>query len=194
LRLRWILGLIVLTLALALAACGGGGDDGEEENGGDEGEKPAATKTVEAGETQEPGETPKATKTAEAAEPSSGGGGGGATLSDIPVYPGADKTGDWSGDDAPLPLIGGEDVDLEDWEESAWATYETGDSWETVADWYKDKMTDGGWEEEGWYDFSFEGGVAWGSYTRDGGDSAAWVFVSGTEGEQTQIVIGAAHK
>ena len=190
-RLRWILGLIILTLALALAACGGGDD--EEENGGDEGESPAATKTVEAGDT----ETPEVVETEEpekTEEPSSGGGGGGATLSDIPVYPGADKTGDWSGDDAPLPLIGGEDVDLEDWEESAWATYETGDSWETVADWYKDKMTDGGWEEEGWYDFSFEGGVAWGSYTRDGGDSAAWVFVSGTEGEQTQIVIGAAHK
>lgn len=190
-RLRWILGLIVVTLALALAACGGGGDDGEEENGGDEGESPAATKTVEAEGTPEVVETEEPEKTE---EPSSGGGGGGATLSDIPVYPGADKTGDWSGDDAPLPLIGGGDVDLEDWEQSEWATYETGDSWETVADFYKDKMPDSGWEEEGWSDFSFEGGVAWGSYTRDGGDSAAWVFVSGTDGEQTQIVIGAAHK
>ena len=189
-RLRWILGLIVLTLALALAACGGGDDEDEEENG-DDGGAPAATKTAEAGET----ETPEVveTETPEAAEPS-GGGGGGASLSDLPVYPGADKTGDWSGDEAPLPVLGGEDVDLEDWDESAWATYETGDSWETVADWYKGKMTDEGWDEEGWYDFSFEGGVAWGSYTRDGGDSAAWVFVSGTEGEQTQIVIGAAHK
>ena len=189
-RLRWILGLIILTLALALVACGGGDDEDEDGNGGED-KTPAATKTAEAGET----ETPEVvdTETPEAAEPS-GGGGGGASLSDIPVYPGADKTGDWSGDDAPLPLIGGEDVDLEDWEESAWATYESGDSWETVADWYKGKMTDEGWEEEGWYDFSFEGGVAWGSYTRDGGDSAAWVFVSGTEGEQTQIVIGAAHK
>jgi hypothetical protein len=176
-------------LALALAACGGGGDDGEEENGGDEGESPAATKTVEAEGTPEVVETEEPEKTE---EPS--GGGGGATLSDIPVYPGADKTGDWSGDDAPLPLIGGGDVDLEDWEQSEWATYETGDSWETVADFYKDKMPDSGWEEEGWSDFSFEGGVAWGSYTRDGGDSAAWVFVSGTDGEQTQIVIGAAHK
>ena len=186
-RLRWILGLIVLTLALALAACGGGGDE-EEENGGDEGESPAATKTVEAEDT----ETPEVveTKTPEANEPS--GGGGGATLSDIPVYPGAEKTGDYSSSDAPLPLFGG-DVDVEDWEDSEWAVYETGDSWETVADFYRDKMPDSGWEEEGWSDFSFEGGVAWGSYTRDGGDSAAWVFVSGTD-DQTEIVIGAAHK
>ena len=188
-RLRWILGLIILTLALALAACGGGDDEGEE-NGGEEDGSPAATKTVEAEDT----ETPEVveTKTPEADEPSSGGGGD-ATLSDIPVYPGADKTGDFSSDDIPLPLIGGGDVDLEDWELSEWATYETDDSWETVADFYRDKMPDSGWEEEGWSDFSFEGGVAWGSYTRDGGDSAAWVFVSGTE-DQTEIVIGAAHK
>jgi len=185
LKLRWILGLIVLTLALALAACGGGDDEGADEDGGDEGERPAATKTVEAEETE--------TQEPEKTEEPSGGGGGGATLSDLPVYPGADKTADWSSDDVPLPLIGGGDVDLEDWEQSEWATYESGDSWETVADWYKGKMTDSGWEEEGWSDFSFEGGVAWGSYTRDGGDSAAWVFVSGTD-DQTEIVIGAAHK
>jgi hypothetical protein len=176
-------------LALALAACGGG-DDGEEDNGGDEGE-PAATKTVEAEDTGTPEvvETEEPEKTE---EPSSGGGGGGATLSDIPVYPGADKTGDYSSSDAPLPLIGG-DVDVEDWEDSEWAVYETGDSVDDVAGFYKDKMPDNGWEEEGWSDFSFGEGVAWGSYTRDGGDSAAWVFVSGTD-DQTEIVIGAAHK
>ena len=188
-RLRWILGLIVLTLALALAACGGGDD--EEGNGGGEKETPAATKTVEAGETQEPGETPKATKTAEAAEPS-GGGGGGASLGDVPVYPGADKTGDYSGSDAPLPLIGG-DVNVEDWKDSEWAVYETGDSVDDVAGFYKDKMPDNGWEEEGWFDTSVLEGAAWGNFTKDDGDSAAWVFVSGTE-DVTEIVIGAAHK
>ena len=189
-RLRWILGLIILTLALALAACGGGDDEGEE-NGGEEDGSPAATKTAEADDT----ETPEVVETQEPekTEEPSGGGGGSATLDDVPVYPGADKTGDFSSDDIPLPLIGGGDVDLEDWELSEWATYETDDSWETVADFYRDKMPDSGWEEEGWSDFSFEGGVAWGSYTRDGGDSAAWVFVSGTE-DQTEIVIGAAHK
>ena len=185
-RLRWILGLIVLTLALALAACGGG-DDEEEENGGDEGESPAATKTVEAEGTPEVVETEEPEKTE---EPS--GGGGGATLSDIPVYPGADKTGDYSSSDAPLPLIGG-DVDVEDWEDSEWAVYETGDSVDDVAGFYKDKMPDNGWDEEGWFDTSVLEGAAWGSYTRDGGDSAAWVFVSGTD-DQTEIVIGAAHK
>ena len=185
-RLRWILGLIILTLALALAACGGGGDDEEEENGGDEGEKPAATKTVEAGETPEVAET----KTPEAEEPS--GGGGGADLGDVPVYPGADKTGDYSGEDAPLPLFGG-DVDVEDWEQSEWAVYETGDSVDDVAAFYKDKMPDNGWEEEGWFDISFGEGAAWGNFTRDNGDSAAWVFIGNTD-DVTEIVIGAAHK
>jgi hypothetical protein len=191
LKLRWILGLIVLTLALALAACGGGDDDEGEDNGGDDGESPAATKTVEAEDT----ETPEVVDTEEpekTEEPSSGGGGGSATLSDVPVYPGADKTGDWSGDEVPLPLFSG-DVDVEDWEQSGWATYETGDSVDDVSNFYKDKMPDNGWEEEGWFDISFGEGAAWGNFTRDDGDSAAWVFVSGTE-DQTEIVIGAAHK
>jgi len=188
LRLRWILGLIVLTLALALAACGGG-DDEEEENGGDEGESPAATKTVEAEGTPEVVETEEPEKTE---EPSSGGGGGGATLSDIPVYPGADKTGDYSSSDAPLPLIGG-DVDVEEWEDSEWAVYETGDSVDDVADFYKDKMPDNGWEEEGWFDTSILEGAAWGNFTKDDGDSAAWVFVSGSD-DVTEIVIGAASR
>ncbi len=186
-RLRWILGLIVLTLALALAACGGGDDEGEE-NGGEDQETPAATKTVEAEGTPGVAETQEPEKT----EEPSGGGGGGATLSDVPVYPGADKTGDFSSDDVPLPLFSG-DVDVEDWEQSEWATYETGDSVDAVADFYKDKMPDNGWDEEGWFDVSFGEGAAWGNYTRDDGDSAAWVFMSGTDGK-TEIVIGAAHR
>jgi hypothetical protein len=192
LKLRLILGSIIVILALALTACGGGDDEGDEENGGDNGDGAAATKTAEAEKT----DTPEVVETQEPekTEEPSGGGGGSASLDDIPVYPGADKTGDWSGSDAPIPLVGGDDVDLEDWEESEWATYETSDEWDTVADFYKDKMPDNGWEEEGWSDISFGGGVAWGGYTRDGGDSAAWVFVSGYEDEQTQIVIGAAHK
>ena len=187
-RLRWILGLIVLTLALALAACGGGGDE-EEENGGGEKETPAATKTVEAEGTQEPAETPKATKTAEAAEPS--GGGGGASLGDIPVYPGAEKTGDYSGDYS-LPLLG-EDLDVEDYGNTQWAVYETGDSVDDVGSFYREKMPDNGWNEEGWFDISFGEGAAWGSYTKNDGDDAAWVVISGTE-DQTEIVIGTGSK
>ncbi len=189
-RLRWILGLTILMLALALAACGGGDDEGED-NGGDEDGSPAATKTVEAGDTETP-EVAETEEPEETEEPSSGGGGGDATLSDIPVYPGADKTGDYSSSDAPLPLFGG-DLDVEDWEDSEWAVYETGDSVDDVAAFYKDKMPDNGWDEEGWFDTSVLEGAAWGSFTRDGGDSAAWVFVSGTD-DKTEIVIGAAHK
>ena len=185
-RLRWILGLIILTLALTLAACGGGGDD--EENGGDEGEKPAATKTVEADET----ETPEVveTKTPETAEPS--GGGGGASLGDVPVYPGAEKVADYSGSDVPLPLLGG-DIDVEEYADAQWAVYETSDSADDVTNFYKDKMPDNGWEEESWFDTSLGDGAAWGGYTRDNGDSAAWVFVSGAD-DQTQIVIGTGSK
>ena len=179
-RLRWILGLIVLTLALALAACGGGD---EEENGGGEKETPAATKTVEAGETPEVAETPEPEKTE---EPS--GGGGGASLGDVPVYPGAEKTGGYSGSDVPLPVLGG-DLDVEGYEDAEWAVYETGDPADDVISFYKDKMPDNGWEEENWFETSFVEDAGWGSYTRDSGDSAAWVFVSGTD-DQTQIVIG----
>ena len=186
LRLRWMFGLIVLVLAIALAACGGGDD--EEGNGGGDKETPAATKTAAAG-TQEPGETPKATKTAEAAEPS--GGGGGASLSDLPVYPGAEKTGEYSGDYS-LPLLG-ENLDVEDYQNSEWAVYETGDSVEDVGNFYRDKMTGSGWNEEGWFDISLGEGAAWGSYTKNDGDNAAWIVISGTEG-QTEIVIGAGSK
>jgi hypothetical protein len=174
-------GLIVLVLALALAACGGGGDE-EEENGGGEKETPAATKTVEAGETAEPAETPKPEKTE---EPS---GGGGASLGDVPVYPGAEKVGDYSGSDVPLPLLG-EGLDVEEYGDTQWAVYETGDSVDDVASFYKDKMPDNGWEEESWFDTSIGDGVAWGSYTRNDGDVAAWVAVSGSD-DKTEIVIG----
>jgi len=188
LRLRWIFGLIALVaLAIALAACGGGDD--EEGNGGGDKETPAATKTAEAEGTQEPAETPKATKTAETQEPSGGGGGG--ALSDIPVYPGADKTGEYSGDYS-LPLLG-EDLDVEDYKDTEWAVYETSDSAGDVADWYRGKMTDAGWTEENWFDVSFGEGAAWGSYTKNDGDNAAWVVISGTE-DKTEIVFGAGSK
>jgi len=189
LRLRWIFGLIALVaLAIALAACGGGDD--EENDGGGGKETPSATKTAQAAATQEPAETAEATKTAEAQEPSGGGGGGGA-LGDIPVYPGADKTGEYSGDYS-LPLLG-EDLDVEDYKDTEWAVYETSDSAGDVADWYRGKMTDAGWTEESWFDVSFGEGAAWGSYTKNDGDDAAWVVISGTE-DKTEIVFGTGSK
>jgi hypothetical protein len=186
LRLRWILGLIILTLALALAACGGGDD--EEENGGGDNETPAATKTVEAAET----ETPEVveTKTPEAAEPS--GGGGGASLGDVPVYPGADKTGDYSGSDVPLPLLG-EGLDTEEYHDAEWAVYETDDPADDVISFYKDKMPDNGWNEENWFETSLVEDAAWGGYTKNDGDNAAWVFITGTD-DKTQIVLGTGSK
>ena len=186
-RLRWILGLIILTLALALAACGGGDD--EEENGGGDNETPAATKTVEGAETQKPAETPKATETAEAAEPS---GGGGESLGDVPVYPGADKTGDYSGSDVPLPLLG-EGLDTEEYHDAQWAVYETDDAADDVISFYKDKMPGNGWNEENWFETSLVEDAAWGGYTKNDGDNAAWVFITGTD-DKTQIVLGTGSK
>jgi hypothetical protein len=187
LRLRWILGLVILTFALALAACGGGGDE-EDGNGGGEKETATATKTVEAEET----ETPEVaeTKTPEAAEPS-GGGGGGTSVGDLPVYPGADKVGEYSGD-YNLPLLG-EDLDVEEYGDTEWAVYESGDSVSDVAHFYRGKMTDAGWNEESWFDISFGEGAAWGSYTKNDGDNAAWLVVSGTD-DKTEIVIGTGSK
>jgi len=177
--------IFVLVLALALAACGGGGDEEEEENGDGAG-TPAATKTVEAEETQKPAETRESEKTPEKTpEPS---GGGGASLGDVPAYPGAEKTAEYTGSDVPLPVPGG-DLDVDEYEDAEWAAYETSDSVDDVAAFYKDKMADNGWEEESWFDLTFGGGAAWGTFTRDNGDSAAWVFVGGDE-EQTVITVG----
>ena len=181
-----MLGLIfVLALALSLAACGGGGDD--EENGGER-ETPVATKTAEAEGTEKPADTAEAEKTATPEKTSEPSGGGGASLGDVPVYPGAKKTAEYSGSDVPLPVPGG-DLDVDQYADSKWAAYETTDSVEDVASFYKDKMAANGWEEESWFDLSFGGGAAWGTFTRDNGDSAAWVFVGGDE-EQTVITIG----
>ena len=186
-RLRWMLGLIVLVLALALAACGGG--DEEEENGGGGG-TPAATKTVAAEKTQKPAETGEPEKTPEKTpEPS---GGGGASFENIPVYPGAEKIGDWSSDYS-LPFLG-EDIDTEEYTDAAWAEYETDDPADDVIDFYKDKMPDNGWGEEHWLDASFLEDIGVGTYSRDDGDRAAWVYIAGSDEDKTVIVIGTGSK
>jgi hypothetical protein len=186
LRLRWILGLIVLMMALALAACGGGGDNEKESPTAQREGSPAATKAAEASATAE--KTVKATKTPATAQPSGNGGEG---LENIPAYPGADKTGDYSGDYS-LPALG-EGLNTEDYSDTSWVVYETSDSVDDVAAFYKDKMPANGWNEEKWFDSSFVADVAWGSYTRDGGDTGAWVYIGG-DGDTTQIVIGRGTK
>jgi hypothetical protein len=185
LKLRWILGLIVLVLAVGLAACGGGGDNNEKESPTAEKGTPAATKTAEAAGTQKPAETAEATKTA---EPSSGGG---ASLGDVPVYPGADKVGDYSGS-SPIPIVG-EGLSTTDYKDTKWAVYETSDSASDVAAFYKDKMASSGWKQEGWFDTSVGNGAAYGGFSRDNGNTGAWVAVAGS-GDKTEIVIGTGTK
>lgn len=182
-RRRLMLGLGILVLALAVAACGGD----EEEEGPAAGEvegTPAATKTVEAAETPEAAETAEPAETPTTSEEPSGG--GEVTLGDVPVYPGAEKVGEYSGS-APILMLG-ERLDIEDYEDTEWAVYETSDSVDDVASFYKDEMPNRGWEEENWFDISIGDGTAWGGYTRDDGDVAAWLFVSAND--ETEIVIG----
>jgi hypothetical protein len=182
LKLRWMLGLVILTLALALAACGGGGDNNEKESPTAEKGTPAATKTTEGAPAAT--ETAEATKTAEAS-------GGGATLENIPVYPGADKVGDYSGS-SPIPIVG-EGLSTTDYKDTKWAVYETSDSASDVAAFYKDKMASSGWKQEGWFDTSIGNGAAYGGFSRDNGNTGAWVAVAGS-GDKTEIVLGTGSK
>jgi hypothetical protein len=62
---------------------------------------------------------------------------------------------------------------------------------EDVSDFYKDKMPDNGWDDEGWFDLTFGEEAAWGSFTRDDGDSAAWVVITrNADSDKTEFVIG----
>ena len=134
---------------------------------------PAATKTVEAGE------TPKATE-----NPS---GGGEANLRDVPIYPGAKKVRQGSRN-LPVPFAAGEGPEVGEFTDIEWTWYNTGDAMDKVTEFYKSQMPDNGWDEQGWSETS-SGGIAWGTYTRDDGDAVAWVFALALAGENTQIII-----
>ncbi len=180
-RLRLTLALGSVVLALALAACGGGSSKETATPGATGTQKASPT----AAKTTAPGATSTAAATSAAAASPSGAGGGGASLGNVPVYPGATKVSEGSGASPIAAAPGGEGPAIGDYSNLAWAIYQTGDSVDKVATFYKGKMPDNGWTEQGWFDAS---GVSWGAYTRDNGNTAAWIAATGDG--QTSIVIG----
>jgi len=104
----------------------------------------------------------------EEAEPLSGGK---LTWSDMPVYSGADQIqkGSWA-----MPPAQGE------WSKVEWHYYETGDSVDKVASFYRDKMPDKGWDEMMWMEAE---GVAWAYYSKNNEKDGAMFWISSDEGK-----------
>lgn len=176
----WIclLMLVAVLSGAALVGCGGGSSS-------------KATATA-APTKSEGGSTPSGQATtaeqATSAPTSSSGGGSSASLSDIPVYPGATKvtSGEFSGSNAGIPSLGS-DINSSDYNHVAYAMYQTSDGAQTVFDWYKDKMS--GWKDEGSYSGGSEGSVAaFAAWSKDDGKTAAWISVGESEG-QTSLSI-----
>jgi hypothetical protein len=171
----WICLLMVLAVVAggALVACGGGSNDKK------------ATPTTEAQEQQQEESTPSTKATTEkktTPTPKSNSGSSDSSLGDVPVYPGATKltSGEWSGSEGAMPAIGS-DVNAGDYNNVAYAMYETNDSPQDVLDWYKDKMS--GWKDEGSFSGGSEGEMgAYAAWTKDDGKVAAWITVGESEG------------
>lgn len=89
--------------------------------------------------------------------------------SDIPVYSGADQIqkGSWA-----MPPAQGE------WTKVEWRYYETGDSVDQVASFYRDKMPDKGWDEMMWMEVE---GMAWAYYAQNNEKDGAMFWVTSDE-------------
>jgi hypothetical protein len=106
---------------------------------------------------------------------------GGLSWNDMPVYSGAKQVtkGSWS-----IPPTEG------DYSKVEWRYYETGDSLDDVASFYKSKMPGNGWEEMGWMEVPQ---MKWGVYNKDNENEAATVWVGSDNGE-TAIALMRASK
>lgn len=104
------------------------------------------------------------------------------TWSDVPVYPGANEIakGAWS-----IPP-----AEDDDWAKMEWRYYETGDSAEKVASYYKSKMGGQGWSEQGWME---AGMFYWGYFTKNSESDGAMVW-TGTDNDKTVIALMRATK
>jgi hypothetical protein len=174
LSLRFVLILTALVAAAVLVlavACGG--DDDEE--GPAAGETPAAAEETPAAAE----ETPEGPGPSEAGE-----------LPGIPAYPGAEEvfSGTFTGGGGfPIPMIGDEGLDPEDYGAVQYTTYETSDSVDKVVDFYKKEFK--GWEEV--WTFSMEEAgqngeiVVW---SKDDAKLAAWLSAFEDEGTTSAIV------
>jgi hypothetical protein len=178
LSLRFVLVLMaIMAAAVLVLAVACGGDD--EEEGPAAGETPAAAETPAAGETPAAAETPERTPAGEAGE-----------LPDIPAYPGATESfsGTFTGGGTfPIPMMGGEGIDPEDYGSVQYTMYETSDSFGDVVDFYKDEFSD--WKEV--WSFNMEQAGEKGEivvWSKGGGDLAAWMAATEDEGTTSVIV------
>lgn len=154
--------LVLVLSCFSLAACGGG--DGDDEITSIETEETAEETT------DEPTETPAP------AQP------GDLTWNDMPVYSGASQIqkGSWA-----IPAEQGE------WSKVEWRYYETGDSTDAVASYYKAQMLNKGWSEMMWMEAE---GIAWAYYTKNSEKDGAmfWCTVDEDEGKTIFAVMRAA--
>ena len=120
----------------------------------------------EEGETTPPASNGEATSPAEEEAPPPAGS---LSWSDIPAYSGASQVqkGGWA-----VPPAQGE------WSKVEWRYYESGDSADRVASFYRGRMPDQGWDEMMWMEAE---GVAWAYYTRNGERDGAMFWVTSDE-------------
>lgn len=107
--------------------------------------------------------------------------GGGLTWSDVPVYPGASQIskGSWA-----IPPAEGE------WAKVEWHYYESNDSHSKIASFYRSRMSDNGWIEQGWFE---AGEIFWGFFEKNNEQDAAMVW-TGSEGNKSVIAVMRATK
>jgi len=122
--------------------------------------------------TQAPG-SPSGTSPTTTAPASSLPSAGGLTWNDMPIYSGAGQIqkGSWS-----IPPAEG------DYGRFEWRYYESSDSLEKVAAFYKSQMTAKGWAEQGWMEIQE---MNWGMFNKNNENDAAMVWVSTQEGKTT---------
>jgi hypothetical protein len=176
LRFVLILTALVAAAVLVLAVACGGDDD---EEGPAAGETPAAAEETPEGPPPSEGETPEGPPPSEAGE-----------LPGIPAYPGAEEvfSGTFTGGAGfPIPVIGDEGLDPEDYGAVQYTMYETSDSVGKVVDFYKKEFK--GWKEEWTFSMEQTGQngeiVVW---SKDDAKLAAWMSAFEDEGTTSVIV------
>jgi len=104
-------------------------------------------------------------------EPATTPSGSGLTWNDMPVYSGTGQVqkGSWS-----IPPAEGE------WLKVEWRYYETSDSINAVATFYKSQMPGNGWQETMWMEIQE---MSWGIYNKNDEQDAAMVWIGSEEGK-----------
>jgi len=107
--------------------------------------------------------------------------GSGLSWNDMPIYSGAGQVqkGTWS-----IPPAEG------DYSKFEWRYYETNDSLEKVAAFYRSQMPAKGWKEMGWMEVQ---GMSWGMYNKNNENDAAMIWVS-SQDNKTVIAMWRATK